>query len=340
MVALARAAPNVGDSVLRSLARPDSWGFRVYAARAAAEMGAVGSLTSLVEDESDNVRTAAVIGLSEVSGHRADPLFARQLGRSDYQLLMTAANALAGSPLRETQSRDALVTGLFSTFLRITVQRRETSRDVRLALLDRIGEFGDSTRTDLLELYLTDFDPAVADRAAAVLTGWTGRAYTANSQPLPRVQLPTLAEVQELARTRVVLVMAGGGEVELRLYPFEAPTNAARFVRLARGGYYDGLTFHRVVPGFVIQGGSPGANEFMGDGPFTRDELGLRSHARGTVGLSTRGRDTGDAQFFVNLVDNPRLDHDYTIFAEVVRGMDVVDAVLEGDVIERVEFRN
>ena len=68
-----------------------------------------------------------------------------------------------------------------------------------------------------------------------------------------------------------------------------------------------------------------------------RDELGLRSHVRGTLGILTRGRDTGDAQIFVNLIDNFRLDHDYTVFAEVVGGMDVVDDVLEGAVIARIE---
>jgi cyclophilin family peptidyl-prolyl cis-trans isomerase len=68
-----------------------------------------------------------------------------------------------------------------------------------------------------------------------------------------------------------------------------------------------------------------------------RDEVGREMQARGTVGTSTRGRDTGDAQFYVNLVDNPRLDHDYTIFGRVTDGIDVVDRILEGDVIERVE---
>jgi Peptidyl-prolyl cis-trans isomerase (rotamase) - cyclophilin family len=76
----------------------------------------------------------------------------------------------------------------------------------------------------------------------------------------------------------------------------------------------------------------------MGDGPFMRDEVGLRSHRRGALGISTRGRDTGDAQFFVDLVDNPRLDHDYTVFAEVAFGMTTVDQLLEGDVMERVEI--
>jgi cyclophilin family peptidyl-prolyl cis-trans isomerase len=66
-----------------------------------------------------------------------------------------------------------------------------------------------------------------------------------------------------------------------------------------------------------------------------RDEVGI--HRRGTVGISTRGRDTGDAQLFVNLVDSPRLDHQYTVFGTVLTGMDVVDGVIEGDVIERVD---
>ncbi len=133
-----------------------------------------------------------------------------------------------------------------------------------------------------------------------------------------------------------VVSMRGGGEFTLRLTPFEAPSNAARFVRLARDGYFNGLTFHRVVPNFVIQGGSPGANEFAGDGPFTRDEITDRSHLRGTVGISTRGRDTGDAQIFVNLIDNVRLDFGYTIIGEVIDGMSVVDEVLEGAMIDTV----
>ena len=127
--------------------------------------------------------------------------------------------------------------------------------------------------------------------------------------------------------------MRRGGSIEMRLLPWEAPTNAYRFASLARAGALDGLTFHRVVANFVVQGASPGANEDAGHGRYTRDEITARSHARGTVGVSTRGRDTGDGQIFINLVDNVRLDHAYTIFAEVVAGMDVVDAVLEGDVI-------
>ena len=92
------------------------------------------------------------------------------------------------------------------------------------------------------------------------------------------------------------------------------------------------------MPYFVVQGGSPGANEYVGDGPFTRDELGLENR-RGTIGVSTRGRDTGDGQIYFNTVDNVRLDHDYTVFAEVLSGMDVVDGMQEGAKIRRVVVR-
>ena len=130
--------------------------------------------------------------------------------------------------------------------------------------------------------------------------------------------------------------MAGLGSFDIGLDVDAAPLSAARIARRAGEGYYDRLTFHRVAPNFVIQGGSPGANEDAGEPHYMRDEVGL--HYRGTVGISTRGRDTGDAQIFVNLIDSPRLDHTYTVFGTVVAGMDVVDAVIEGDTIERVEL--
>jgi len=113
---------------------------------------------------------------------------------------------------------------------------------------------------------------------------------------------------------------------------------AARILALARSHYYDGLTWQRVEPDFVIQGGSPRANEYVGNSRFIRDELGTVPHVRGTVGMSTRGHDTGDAQWFVNLRDNLRLNRDYSIFGEVTDGIDVVDGVLEGDVIARIEI--
>jgi cyclophilin family peptidyl-prolyl cis-trans isomerase len=252
-------------------------------------------------------------------------VFVAALRDHDYQVVLEAAQALAGSP-----SPDA-APALVDAFVRLSAERRETSRDPRVALLERLRELGTAAHAPRLQPCLADFDPVVARECAATLVRLTGAALAPKPAPLRPAPVPDPLP----ARARIVF--AGGAAIELRLLVDDAPASVARFVRLARQGYYDRLTVHRVVPNFVVQGGSPGANEYAGDAAFMRDELGLASNVRGTVGVSTRGRDTGDAQFFINLLDNPRLDHDFTVFATITDGMTVVDRLLEGDVIERVE---
>lgn len=331
LVALAQALPQMADSLVPGFAAQPVWWARMYAARAAHATGNVAVLEQLARDPSPNVQQAAVIGLHGLRGHSADPLFIKALESNDYQLLLTAAQALDSSP-----AANQAVPPLLRALRRVTAERRETSRDPRSAILHTLGTIAGPDQTGALRPYLADFDPAIAAQAAELLARWTGAPHTASPRPMPAPPAPTWEELERLATLRPVILMRRGGRIVLRLWPFDAPTNTARFVRMARERRFDGLTFHRVVPNFVVQGGSPGANEYMGDGPYTRDELGLVSHLRGTVGVSTRGRDTGDGQLFINLVDNIRLDHDYTLFAEVIEGMEVVDAMLEGAVIERV----
>jgi cyclophilin family peptidyl-prolyl cis-trans isomerase/HEAT repeat protein len=124
----------------------------------------------------------------------------------------------------------------------------------------------------------------------------------------------------------------------LRLRPDLAPTTVARFVQLARAGFFDGLTFHRVVPGFVVQGGDPRGDGYGGPDFVQRCEDARTPYVRGTVGMALAGRDTGGSQFFIALAAQPHLDGRYTAFAEVARGMDAVDAILPGDVIDRVRI--
>jgi cyclophilin family peptidyl-prolyl cis-trans isomerase len=172
-----------------------------------------------------------------------------------------------------------------------------------------------------------------------MLTAWTGATVAPHARPLP-IRTEPLAQIFRTRGMQLRITMApssGGGTILIDLFTTDAPATIARITRLARAHYYDGLSFHRYVPNFVIQGGSPGADEEVGDAAFMRDELGGHSHLRGTVGISTRGHDTGDAQFFINLADNKRLDHDYTVFGEVVSGMDVVDRIRAGDIMRRVE---
>jgi cyclophilin family peptidyl-prolyl cis-trans isomerase len=333
LVSLARAEPARAVDALPWALRAPGWQVRMYAARAALVLRDSGALQRLAHDAVANVREAALAGLREVSGHAADSLYRAALGAADYQLVLTAANALAGSPAR-AEAGEALLRAL----RRISGERHETSRDPRVAVLVRLRELGGPELAPRLRRYLQDFDPVVADSAAALLGAWTGRIERAVPRPLAPVTV-VVGELERLRGRRLRFSMASGGVFEVALLVDDAPLTVLRVAALAARGYYDGLSFHRVVPNFVIQGGSPGANEYAGHGRFMRDEPGPLSHRRGTLGISTRGRDTGDAQLFVNLVDNPRLDYDYTVWGRVLQGMEVVDGILEGDLIRRVEIR-
>lgn len=302
LIALAKVAPLEARKLLPRYLADSTWQVRMYAARAAGALGAFEELERLAQDGHDNVREAALNELVAQKRPEAARLAFDALTRPDYQLIMTASRALSLSA-----DKDRAVAALQQTLARINGEGRDTSRDARTAIRDALEKLGAG-------------EPPEAPKPL----GGIARSFA-------------MDKIAALATARLRFTMAGRGTFDLRLLPEDAPVTSLHVTNLARDGYYNGLTFHRVVPNFVIQGGSPGANEYAGQGPFMRDEVGLVSHRRGTVGISTRGRDTGDAQIFVNLVDSPRLDHLYTVFAEVVSGMDVVDAILEGDVIERVE---
>lgn len=331
LVVYATIAPQSAKSLLAQFASHRDWVTRTYAARAAMALGDAATLRLLANDPNDNVRDVAVDGLHRLTKHEDDSLFMAALARRDYQLVRTAAGLLEGTP-----ERARAASALLRALQRISSEHRENSRDARVAILTRLNDVGTGALVDSLRPYLTDFDPKIAGMAAQLMTRWTGKPVVPKPRP-QRVAPLSPAALDSLNGIDLMIRMARGGTIRIRLFPEEAPASVARVVRLARAGYYNGRTFHRVVANFVVQGGSPAANEYTGDGPFMRDEVGMRSHSRATVGISTRGRDTGDAQMFVNLVDNPRLDHDYTVIGEVVDGMNVVDGILEADVMEQVQ---
>jgi cyclophilin family peptidyl-prolyl cis-trans isomerase len=304
LVALAIAAPGRAAAALPQFVASRFWQLRMYAARAAASMKDRDTLENLARDTDDNVCETAIDGLSKLARHDADAIYIAALGRHGYQAIRAAARALGDAPRAHATAAPALETAL----RRLIAEGRDNSRDARVAIIEALQALGEPVRP---------LKPV----------GETTIASTFDA-----------ADVRRFASARARITIRGVGAFELALFTTEAPASVARFARLAESGYYNGLTFHRVVPNFVIQGGSPGASEYVGDAAFMRDEVGLWPHVRGAVGISTRGRDTGDAQIFIDLVDNPRLDHDYTVFAQVLTGMEVVDAILEGDVIEKVEI--
>ena len=111
-----------------------------------------------------------------------------------------------------------------------------------------------------------------------------------------------------------------------------------RFAQLAEAGYYGGLTIDQELPNLVVRTRPPPAGYPFPEAMFPRDELGSWPHVRGTLALSTDASRPGGARIFIDSVDNPQFDYRYTVFAQVPNGLDVVDALLEGDVIERVEI--
>ena len=334
IVAAVKSSPERARPMLPRFLSAADWHTRMYAARAAGGLRDAAALGRLAADANDNVREAAIATLSTVAGHEADSVYVSALGAADFQLVMTVAKALSGSPDRAT-----VVPALLASLSRLTALASDTSRDPRVAILERIEELGSPEEADQLKPYLGDSDPRVAGLTARILTKWMGRAVAAT--PRPRTaQTFTLtdADLDRLSRTVVRFTMASGRQFEMRFLSDLAPVSSARFAELVGQGYYNGLTFHRVIPDLLLQGGSPGANEYSGGSRYWRDEVGRTSQTRGTVGLSTRGRDTADSQIYINLVDTPRYDHEYTIFGEVTSGMDVVDGILEGDAIRTVEL--
>lgn len=335
LVSLAALDPAAARALLPRFAAARNPFVRVYAARAAASVADPAILRGLAADADPNVQGMALTLLARREGRGLDTTLVQTLREAeDPQLVLRVVDLLEGTRL-STAAADAAL----ATLERFTDARMQTLADARLALLAFLGDVGDASYADAVEPYIRDDDARVARSAASLLRRWTGRRFIAAPRPSPRLPLPTSAEIRAARAESLVFHIRGRGSFTVRLRPDWAATNAVRAYRLARNGVFDGLTFHRVVPNFVIQGGSPGANEYAGHGGYTRDEVGLPVQWRGTVGLSTRGRDTGDGQLYVNLVDNPRLDHDYTIFGQVTSGLDVVDRVMEGDVIERVEIR-
>ena len=127
------------------------------------------------------------------------------------------------------------------------------------------------------------------------------------------------------------------GPIKLELYPDKAPLTVANFVNLAKRGFYDGLNFHRVIADFMVQGCCPQGTGTGGPGYRFEDETnnGVR-HERGVLSMANAGPNTNGSQFFITHVPTPWLDGKHTVFGKVTEGLDVVDAVKQGDLITKV----
>jgi len=177
---------------------------------------------------------------------------------------------------------------------------------------------------------MAQLDPAAAVEAAAQIrpapTTLPAETYSASRLANPAVSTQAYLETDR-------------GTIQIELAVLDAPLTVENFVTLARKGFFDGLSVHRVVPNFVVQDGDPRGDGEGGPGYSIRDELNERPYLRGTVGMALDPwPDTGGSQYFITHSPQPHLDGRYTVFGRVVSGMDVVDKIQQSDVIRRVRI--
>lgn len=164
----------------------------------------------------------------------------------------------------------------------------------------------------------------------------------------PTPQGPLVPQNEWITNASSAAIVTARGEIDIELYPADAPKTVTNFATLSKLGYYNGLTFHRVVPGFVVQGGDPNGNGTGGYsiyGQTFEDELNPNTQSykdgykEGVVAMANRGPNTNGSQFFIMLADNTTLPHNYTIFGKVTTGMDIVKQIQVGDKILRINVQ-
>jgi cyclophilin family peptidyl-prolyl cis-trans isomerase len=273
-------------------------------------------LRSLVVQQGTDVAALLIdhLGYEDVVVRKTAAVLLGQLGRSDSAVIAALEVALAAA-------------------------EDDAPYLVRGAVLDAMVEIRGVDASELLMDALDDADWAVRVRAAEHLDALTpagGHQDVIRPAPGrnsvrfddPRLVSPTVSPHVYIETVR--------GTIELELNVIDAPIAADNFMTLARRGFYDGLTLHRVVPNYVVQGGDPRSDSEGGPGYTLRDELNQVPFMRGTVGMALDWQDTGGSQFFITHSPQPRLDGRYTPFAQVVSGMDVVDRIQRGDLIDRM----
>ncbi len=173
----------------------------------------------------------------------------------------------------------------------------------------------------------------------------------AEEKPEPAAEEPKAAEPEKSAEaapakptepvTRdnaaAIIELEKGGRIVIEFYPKDAPNTVDNFIKLANKGFYDGLTFHRVVPDFVVQGGCPQGTGTGGPGYQIKAEFNSRKHLNGTLAMARSSHpDSAGSQFYICLGPQSFLDNEYTVFGQTIEGMDLVTGIVKGDVMKKV----
>ena len=316
------------DSLAAGLRDPDAATRGACARALLARRGeaALALVQPLLADSSVYVRAAMLQALALSPESAAAPLLMARLAPGTPLLeRATAAEALGTLKARGAAPllRDALV---------------DTAALVVAAAASALAELGDPAAVPALEhAYVAHAGDAGADARASLLDALRALADSASADSLERAHpAPVARAVHDSAffappAARGAVLHTAKGDIEWAFRGEEAPQTVKNFVRLAERGYFDGLCVHRVVPDFVIQDGDPTGTGSGGPGWTIRCEYNRLRYEAGMVGMALSGKDTGGSQWFITRAPQPHLNGRHTIFAQVVRGQDVVGRIVQGD---------
>jgi len=290
---------------------------------------------ALATERDVRAKAAAVVGLGKTKSEKLLRLLAGAAADTDMVVVVSVCEAFAeiGQPRAAGAVRQ-----IYEKW------KDHAEPDVKIAALETLKKLGAVGALDIFRESLFDEDYRVRDAGYEALKELWGHSVADSFCALSLIAFSRPTELPEgysalsSSYEGEALIATERGEIVIRLLGKEAPNTVENFVRLAQDGFYDGLTFHRVVPNFVIQGGCPRGDGWGGPGYTIRCEINRRHYLSGAVGMALAGKDTGGSQFFITHSPQPHLDGRYTIFGQVIRGMDVVDSIERGDRIVEVRI--
>jgi cyclophilin family peptidyl-prolyl cis-trans isomerase/HEAT repeat protein len=331
--ALARTDVETFISSLSGLDPDPHWSVRAALATTLGDLGrerAEARLTAMLQDQDQRVIPAVLEALAKTGAANAAQELMARLKSDDPVVRGAAARGLA--TIKAPNATEPLLEA-------IKTAQADGLYVARSAALDALTALDPAAAKSALQAALNDKDWAVRVRAADNLRKLDGAADVSSMRPAPASTIPEMAPIDTLIAPQYspqAYIDTSKGTIQLELAVLDAPRTVANFMALARRNYFRGVQLHRVVPDFVVQDGDPRGDGEGGPGYTIRDEINQRPYLRGTVGMALDWADTGGSQFFITHSPQPHLDGRYTVFGQVIAGMDVVDRLQQWDTIDRI----
>lgn len=331
--ALAKTDIDMFVSSISALDPDAHWSVRAALATTLGELGrerAQGPLKQMLKDADQRVIPAVLDALARIGAADAADEFIARLNGDDPVVRGAAARGLATI---KAPNATAVLTAAVKT------AQGDGLYVARTAALDALTALDPAAARPVLTAALTDRDWAVRMRAAENLRQLDPAADVSSMRPAPAPSVPELAALDTFVAPQYspqAYIDTNKGTIQFELAVLDAPRTVANFISLVRKNYFRGVQLHRVVPDFVVQDGDPRGDGEGGPGYTIRDEINQRPYLRGTVGMALDWADTGGSQFFITHSPQPHLDGRYTVFGQVVSGMDIVDRLQQWDTIERI----